>query len=702
MATIQEMLGQIEKREVLLPEFQRGYVWGKDQVRGFIRSLYRAHPTGHFLIWKTYTPPKVRGGEAAPNSYSLLLLDGQQRLTSLYVVFRGEPPPFYEGESLFFDLYFNLQTEEFRFWQKSLMQNDYTWLSVHSFLKQGLAGFVGQLPSTEPEARKVYEDHLPRLAQLDQIRTYTYRIDELSGDDLTVEEIVDIFNRVNSAGTPLTKGDLALAHVCSVWPEARDELRTFSNAMGAHGFGVDLNFLLRCLAAVASGSLLLEGTFYRVPVEDLQQAWKKVKNGFEHLVNVVRHDAFIDKLRDLPSANVLIPPTVFLARTGGAFTDDALRQRFIRWMHLAGIWARYSGSTDTKLQRDISVLEDEDPVGRLIEGIIAERGRIHLEGKDLVGKSAQSAEYKFSYVLARARGAKDWFSGLTLYQQAIGKSNGLESHHIFPKGVLTKSGYSASDDKRLINELANRAFLTQKANAKIAASNPAVYLKTVEEKYAGALKAQSVPMNQELWQVSNFERFLTERRHLLAKAMNEYLDSFVPSAVADADKADEITTLIAHGEHEGLELKASLRWDIKLDAVNKLLERSIVKTVAGLLNSKEGGVLLIGVTDDGGVVGLEPDYAHLRKEGKDDRDLLELHLIQVLINKLGGESALAFVTVTFHEVNGKDVCQLTVEPSDHPIYVTEEGVEMFFLRIGNSTKALPLPEAIKYIGSRWG
>lgn len=60
MATIQEMLGQIEKREVLLPEFQRGYVWGKDQVRGFIRSLYRAHPTGHFLIWKTYTPPRVR------------------------------------------------------------------------------------------------------------------------------------------------------------------------------------------------------------------------------------------------------------------------------------------------------------------------------------------------------------------------------------------------------------------------------------------------------------------------------------------------------------------------------------------------------------------------------------------------------------------------------------------------------------------
>jgi len=81
--------------------------------------------------------------------------------------------------------------------------------------------------------------------------------------------------------------------------------------------------------------------------------------------------------------------------------------------------------------------------------------------------------------------------------------------------------------------------------------------------------------------------------------------------------------------------------------------------------------------------------------------LFELHPMQVLAHHLE-ESAAAFFTVTFHSVNGKDVCQVTVEPSDHPVYVRDGGRDVFYLRIGNSTKELPLPEVIKYVGSRWG
>ncbi len=314
---------------------------------------------------------------------------------------------------------------------------------------------------------------------------------------------------------------------------------------------------------------------------------------------------------------------------------------------------------------------------------------------------AGSAEYKFSYVLARARDAKDWFTGQVLYQRAIGRSNGLESHHIFPKAVLAKAGYSSGEHRRLINEIANRAFLTQKANRTIAASPPGQYLPAVLAARPEALKAQCVPMDQSLWSVDEYPRFLAERRVLLARAMNEYLDSLIPADEAAAQQAEEITALVAGGEHEGLELKSTLRWDLKLGTLSKEMERSVLKTVAGLLNSKEGGRLLIGISDDGEVLGLEPDYASLRKDGKDDRDLFELHLMQVLSTHLG-ESVAAFLTVTFHSVDGKDVCQVTVEPSDHPVYVRTEGRDVFFLRIGNSTKELPLPEVIKYVGSRWG
>jgi hypothetical protein len=458
--SIQELLSQIRRGEILLPEFQRGYVWSRNQVRGLVQSLYRKHPTGHLLIWKTYKPSPVRGGKTSENGHSLLLLDGQQRLTSLHVLFEGEAPPFYEGESLFFDLYFNIQTEEFRFWQKTLMNKNPAWISVHEFLSQGLGVMLESLDQLTEERRELIQQNLGRLSRLDQIRDYTYTVDQVSGDEFTVEQVVEIFNRVNKAGTTLTKADLGLAHICSIWPEARQEMRSFQGAMGAHGFGVDFNFIVRCLAGVATGSVMLEGAFLHTAAEDLQAGWKQMQAAFEHLVNVLRHDAFVDDLGDLPTNYVLVPMTIYLARQGGAFPTDAIKRRFVRWMYLAGIWARYSGSTETKLQQDVALVagRDLDPTPELESAILRERGRVQLEASDLAVGGAGTPLAKFSYVLARAREARDWFTGIRLYDKAIGKKNGLESHHIVPKGVLRRAGYHGTVDKKVINELANRAF----------------------------------------------------------------------------------------------------------------------------------------------------------------------------------------------------------------------------------------------------
>jgi len=379
--SIQELLNQIRHSEILLPEFQREYVWSRDQVRGLIQSLYRKHPTGHLLIWKTYKPTQIRGSKAHKNGHSLLLLDGQQRLTCLHVLFEGKAPPFYEGEPLFFDLYFNIQTGEFRFWQKTIMDKNPVWISVHKFLQQGLNGMLAKLEQLDEERRTIIQQNLGRLSQLDLIRDYTYTVDQVSGEEFTVEEVVNIFNRVNSAGTSLTKADLALAHICSIWPEARQEMRTFQSAMRGHGFGVDFNFMVRCLAGVSIGSVMLEGAFLHVPAKDLKAGWQKMKTAFEHLINVLRHEAFVDDLRDLPTNYVLVPITVYLARQEGAFPTDAIKCRFIRWMYLAGIWARYSGSTESKLQQDVAFVagRDLDPTPELESEILRERGRVHLK-----------------------------------------------------------------------------------------------------------------------------------------------------------------------------------------------------------------------------------------------------------------------------------------------------------------------------------
>src|ERR1022692_3367136 len=137
--SISDLIKEIKVGELVLPEFQRGYIWTTEQVKNYVRSLYRKYPTGHFLIWKTYGPQRSRGqSPPTENSFSRLILDGQQRLTSVYTMFKGKPPAFYEGETLYFNLYFNLATEDFEFYQKAKMAADWHWIAVTPFLMKGL------------------------------------------------------------------------------------------------------------------------------------------------------------------------------------------------------------------------------------------------------------------------------------------------------------------------------------------------------------------------------------------------------------------------------------------------------------------------------------------------------------------------------------------------------------------------------------
>lgn len=692
---IQGLLNQIDRNEILLPEFQRGYVWKRDRVRDLMRSLYRKHPTGHILIWNTYKPTPARGTATERNGRSLLLLDGQQRLTTLYVLFQGKAPRFYEGEKLFFDLYFNMQTEEFSFYQKSLMAKDPAWISVHEFLNETLSVLLNRLPKLAAARREMIAKNLDHLRKLDDIREYKYTIDQVSDDDFGFTEVVNIFNEINSKGTPLTNADLALAHICSIWPEARAEMRGFKAEMTRQNFGVDFSLLVRCLVGVATGSVRLEGSFLKTPAPTLQAAWKEMQAAFRHLVGVLRHDAFIDNLADLPTHNVLVPVTVYLARQGGSFPTEAIQKSFIRWIYLAGIWARYSGSSETKLQQDVALVAggDTDPTKGLEAAILRERGRIKVKADDLKA-SASSTFGKFSYVLARARDARDWFTGKRIYDRAIGERTGLERHYIFPKNVLVKAGLSSSDDSQLINELANRAALTRKVDRAVAAAPPNKYLLKVKKEQPEALHAQSIPLNSRLWKPERYKDFLAERRKLLAQMMNEHIASLEPK---DEKKMDEKTVrrLMAEGENDKTEFKSSLRWDLEKKQANKALENVVVKTLAGFLNGR-GGTLLIGVNDDGEAIGLTADYECIGGRKK-NRDGFERHLRQIIANNIG-ESVAPYLNVKFPIIDGQEVCCVSVKPSHLPVYVNDQ----MYIRSGPATNPLSVDEAVKYIEQRWG
>ena len=158
----------------------------------------------------------------------------------------------------------------------------------------------------------------------------------------------------------------------------------------------------------------------------------------------------------------------------------------------------------------------------------------------------------------------------------------------------------------------------------------------------------------------------------------------------------DIRQQIARGESASLEFKSTFRWDLRENRVNRALESVVMKTLSGYMNAS-GGTLLIGVADDGSIIGLEKDYSALKKP---DRDGFEQVLMTSVASKLGGD-ACQFVQAVFHVVDGKDVCRTIVSPGHRPVYVRDGETPKLYVRTGVSTRELNVQEAIDYTVTRW-
>jgi type I restriction enzyme R subunit len=161
-------------------------------------------------------------------------------------------------------------------------------------------------------------------------------------------------------------------------------------------------------------------------------------------------------------------------------------------------------------------------------------------------------------------------------------------------------------------------------------------------------------------------------------------------------------------ESDTLEYKSTLRTRAESGELYKPLEGASLKTIAAFLNARDGGTLVIGVADDGSAHGLEADYASLRKEGRDDRDLFQLHLGNIVDASMG-TAAATNITVQFHSIDDRDVCRVHVRPSAFPVdaKITVdrksqfETISAFFVRVANGTKKLDHDQRAKYVSGRW-
>lgn len=522
--TIQSLIDSIEKNQYFLPEFQRGFRWNSDQVKKYFQSLYKGYPTGAFLVWKAEIQAKIKGSPLPEDQkFTRLILDGQQRLTTLYTLLRGFPPNWLEGRPPRTDLYFNLETEEFQYYTQTLMSGKQEWVHVGQLFQQGAGNYITAVAAEAPNQTSYLVSRLAQLNQLDNIKSYQYYIQEVEQQDPI--QVVEIFNLVNSAGTPLSDADLALALITGRWDSCKDCMREATETYGKVGFHFDMDFFTRCISIIGTSRGVFDDV-QRLGKEDYIDAWNKTEKSLNYLINVLPKHAYIDENSFLSTQYVFFPLIYFLAHNGFKFPDAQTRDKFLYWLYNALMWGRYSGSSESVLDRDIRTLKETNSVDELIRTLAQFRGgNLEVTEQDLELQGVRSRFFQIFYMLIRRNGAADWAdSSLPLYNQALGKTYSIERHHIFPKSKLYKHFSSgAYFDRSVVNELANIALLTSATNHSIFNNDPVVYLPDVDN---DQLKRQFVPLEPELWQMNreSYQAFVQERRRLIAQGINAFLN----------------------------------------------------------------------------------------------------------------------------------------------------------------------------------
>ncbi|OQY18625.1 MAG: hypothetical protein B6I36_06505 [Desulfobacteraceae bacterium 4572_35.1] len=562
---VSTILDYIDNGHMALPEFQRGYVWNRDQVRGLMLSLYKQHPVGSLLVWSTESKDAdFRGdGTLAPGIVKLLL-DGQQRITSLYGLIRGKAPEFFDGDvNAFTGLFFNIDSEEFSFYMPKKMAGDPMWVDVTKVMQDGIGPHVTAL-GTDPVHAPNLAHFVNRLNKIESIKNIEFHIEDVTGKDKTVDVVVDIFNQVNSGGTKLSKGDLALAKICAEWPEARGTMRKALDDWKKAEYNFELDWLLRNVNTIATGEARFSA-LHTIESEAFKQSLDQAVKICNYLLDLISARFGLDHDRVLFGRYAFPVLTHYIGRVGGSISDEADIRKLLFWYLHSALWGKFSGSTESIINKDLEVLEDVDGgLDRLIEDLVLWRGDLTVKPDHFGGWSRGARFYPFLYLLTRTGDSKDWGLGIPLKKGLLGKNTSLEVHHIFPKAQLKKFGY----DKAQINAVANFCFLTKNTNLKISDRKPEDYFKEIEDKFPGALSSQWIPMDRSLWTIDKYPQFLHERRKLLAAAANTLLDSL--HIVAPAATSTNIQQVNDAPATVAISVNSGITTDEEEQAIQKL------------------------------------------------------------------------------------------------------------------------------------
>ncbi|MCO5171820.1 MAG: DUF262 domain-containing protein [Planctomycetes bacterium] len=515
---VRELLDEVARGEVVLPEFQRAYVWKPLQVVRLLDSLYRGYPAGQVLLWDTAElPATTRGLEGVaetgfqPAGRPKVVLDGQQRLTSLYKALApGARDPV--------DVRFDLRTEQFALRRRRMDASPY-WVDVRAVLAgqrhdlevlRAIAAAGG--PSLDDPACATY---LERLQGLRRLAEFRFPIEVFRSDDL--EQVTELFVRINSGGTRLRQAELVLAQLTLHLPGVvAGRFEAALERYEAQGYALDARLLVRALVALGTGQSRFGAldALWRRPPAELEALWERTREALDRAIEFARVRARFESAEWLPSLNGLVPLAALLDRRPELSRDDEVG--LLRWFWLAQLRARYSAGAEAALDEDLRAVAAERPVVELLSRVLAAAPSAAVEPDELDQADWRNPVFPMTYAVACRRGARDWFTGAPLAARPRGE---VVVHPIFPRGLLEEAGHGA----RRHDEAANLVFLSERPGVQ-ATLPPDAYLPDVLASDPRRLEDQSVPLDPALWRLERYDDFLAARRALLAGAINGLLD----------------------------------------------------------------------------------------------------------------------------------------------------------------------------------
>lgn len=502
---IKELIGDYRAGRIVIPEFQREYVWRRSKAPRLIDSLYRGFPISSLLLWISTDEARARRRDPRPSRAALMswLIDGQQRVITLSRCMSGD-----EG----IDVVFHPEQQQFRL-ANAATGRDPSWFRLADIWDdEGYRHLRRNLPpGPRGESREARFERVRRILD--------YEVPAVRMVDHSFDDAVDAFTRINTLGVKLKKEDIESAQVAARHTGfIADEVGPFLDQVRRQGFSrLNVMHLFRACEFIARPDGRNRTPLQELDRREVQTAWNRTTRATHEAVGLVRSELGIVNMEILWSGALLVPAIALCAITTPRERDA---RGIAGWLSIAALLHRYSKSTETALDQDLRACRATDPIGALLTNVRREERDIVATPEDFGGALADKSGLLAMYVACYHRGLKDLFSGGRILLQG-----NVDRHHILPRAQFPERQRPKADC------IANIAFVSGSANRSVGASAPEVYLAELDSQ---VLDSQCIPTDASLWRIDRAKNFWAARRELLARAFNEYLRAALPNRRVEA------------------------------------------------------------------------------------------------------------------------------------------------------------------------